>query len=62
MVRMTPEAVTARLREMSARSATEVSPMPRGVDMSPAAVTARLREMAEVSELCWRLAQRCDAK
>lgn len=52
MALMTPEAVTARLREMSARSATEASPMPRGVDMSPAAVTARLRDMAEVSALC----------
>lgn len=55
MVKMTPEAVAARLRAMSALSANEESPMPRGVDMSPRAVAARLREMSELCELCWRL-------
>jgi hypothetical protein len=52
---MAPEDVYARLREMSELSATEESPMPRGVDMSPRAVGARLRDMAELSELCWKL-------
>ena len=55
MVSMTPEAVYSRLRLMSDLSATEESPMPRGVDMSPQAVAARLRDMAELSELCWKL-------
>ena len=55
MVKMTPEAVSARLRQMSELSATHESLMPRGVDMSPRAVAARLRELAELSELCWRL-------
>jgi hypothetical protein len=53
---MTPEAVAARLREMSELSAREESPMPRGVDMSPAAVASRLREMSDLTELCRRLA------
>ena len=57
MVAMTPEAVRARLVEMSARSASEPSPMPHGVDMSPRAVAARLREMNELCELCHRLAE-----
>ena len=55
MVKMTPEAVGERLRVMSELSATEESPMPRGVDMSPRAVAARLQEMAELSELCFWL-------
>ena len=55
MVSMTPEAVYARLCKMSQLSATEESPMPRGVDMSPRAVGARLRDMADLSELCWKL-------
>ena len=54
---MTPDAVAARLRTMSERSATEESPMPRGVDMSPQAVAARLREIAELLELCHHLSQ-----
>ena len=52
MVAMTPEAVAARLRELADRSASETSPMVRGVDMSPSAVTARLKDMADVSALC----------
>jgi hypothetical protein len=52
---MSPEAVYARLREMSDLSAKEESPMPRGVDMSPRAVGERLREMSDLSELCWKL-------
>lgn len=52
---MRPEHVYERLRRMSELSATEPSPMPRGVDMSPRAVTARLREMAELAELCHKL-------
>lgn len=52
MTEMTPEAVTARLRAMSRRSASEASPMPRGVGMSPREVTARLRELSSVSALC----------
>lgn len=55
MVSMTPEDVCARLRAMSDLSASEASPMPRGVDMSPSAVAARLQDMAELSELCWKL-------
>ena len=52
---MTPGRVFERLQVMSALSANEVSPMPRGVDMAPRAVTARLREMAELNELCYKL-------
>jgi hypothetical protein len=52
---MTPDSVFQRLRRMSELSATEASPMPRGVDMSPRAVGARLREMAELAELCHKL-------
>ena len=52
---MTPEAVFARLREMSDLSAREESLMPRGVDMSPRAVGARLQDMSDLSELCWKL-------
>lgn len=52
---MAPESVFERLRRMSELSATEASPMPRGVDMSPRAVAARLREMAELAELCRKL-------
>ena len=52
---MTPDSVFQRLRRMSELSATEPSPMPRGVDMSARAVAARLREMAELAELCHRL-------
>ena len=52
---MTPDSVFQRLRRMSQLSATEPSPMPRGVDMSPRAVAARLREMAELAELCHKL-------
>ena len=55
MVSMTPESVFQRLRVMSELSASEESPMPRGVDMSPRAVGARLREMADLSELCRKL-------
>jgi hypothetical protein len=55
VVNMTPRRVFERLRLMSQLSATEASPMPRGVDMSPRAVAARLREMAELNELCHRL-------
>lgn len=40
---------------MSVLSATEASPMPRGVDMSPRAVAARLQEMADLGELCHQL-------
>jgi hypothetical protein len=47
--------VFQRLRVMSELSASEESPMPRGVDMSPWAVAARLREMADLSELCRKL-------
>jgi hypothetical protein len=54
-VSMRPEHVYERLRRMSELSATEPSPMPRGVDMSPRAVAARLREMAELAELCHKL-------
>jgi hypothetical protein len=53
---MTPEHVFERLRVMSELSASEESPMPRGVDMSPRAVAARLRDMADLSELCRALA------
>ena len=56
MASMTPEHVFARLQLMSVLSASEESPMPRGVDMAPAAVTARLRDMADLSELCRTLA------
>ena len=49
---MTPDRVFERLRVMSELSASQESPMPRGVDMSPRAVTARLRDMADLSELC----------
>jgi hypothetical protein len=49
---MIPERVLERLRLMSQLSASEESPMPRGVDMSPRAVAARLQDMAELSELC----------
>jgi hypothetical protein len=52
---MAPEAVYARLREMSDLSEKEESPMPRGVDMSPRVVAARLRELSDLSELCWKL-------
>jgi hypothetical protein len=52
---MKPEHVYERLRRMSELSATEPSPMPRGVDMSPRAVAARLREMADLAELCHKL-------
>ena len=52
MVEMSPEAITARLREMSRLSA---GPARQGLDMSAEAVTARLREMAEMSDLCWQL-------
>jgi hypothetical protein len=55
VVSMTPEAVFARLREMSALSMSDESPMPRGVDMSPRAVAARLRELSDLCELCWKL-------
>ena len=58
MVSMKPDQVFERLRVMSELSATEVSPMPRGVDMSPRAVAARLREMAELNELCHKLGTR----
>lgn len=44
------------LREMATLSATQASPMQRGVDMSPSALAERLRELADVSELCARLA------
>jgi len=57
MVAMTPEAIGARLLEVSNRSAVEASPMPRGVDMTPTAVSARLRDMAAISELCRALAK-----
>lgn len=52
---MTPRAVFERLQRMSVLSATEASPMPRGVDMSPRAVAARLQEMADLNELCYQL-------
>ena len=55
MVSMKPEDVTARLRKMAELSATEESPMPRGVDMSARAVTERLREMSDLNELCYQL-------
>ena len=55
MVDMTPKAVFERLQKMSELSATEASPMPRGVDMSPRAVAARLQEMADLNELCYHL-------
>jgi hypothetical protein len=47
--------VFERLQKMSELSATEVSPMPDGVDMSPRAVAARLQEMADLNELCRKL-------
>ena len=56
MIRMSADAVVERLQTMSTLSASQPSPMPRGVDMSPTAVAARLRDMADVSELCSRLA------
>ena len=52
---MTPRGVFERLLKMSELSATEVSPMPQGVDMSPQAVAARLQEMADLNELCHKL-------
>jgi hypothetical protein len=52
---MTPDRVFERLHRMSELSASEASPMPRGVDMSPRAIAARLREMADLAELCHKL-------
>lgn len=54
MVDMSPEAITARLREMATLSR---EPPPAGVDMSSEAITARLQELAELSAFCLQLAE-----
>ena len=56
---MSPQAITARLREVSALS--DLAPERRlegKIDMSPPAITARLRECAALLELCEKLVQR----
>lgn len=53
MVDMSPEAVTARLIELSEASRALVGkPGPQAVSMSREAVTARLREWAELTRMC----------
>lgn len=56
---MSPEAISARLRQISALA--DLAPERRlegKIDMSPQAITARLREAAALLELCEKLAQR----
>jgi hypothetical protein len=56
---MSPQAITARLREISAIS--DLAPERRlegKIDVSPQAITARLREAAALLELCEKLSQR----
>lgn len=56
---MSPQAIAARLREVSAMS--DLAPERRlegKIDLSPQGITARLRECAELLELCEKLAQR----
>lgn len=53
MVDMSPDAVTARLRELSEASRALVGkPGPQAVSMAPEAITARLREWAELTRMC----------
>lgn len=53
MVDMSPEAVTARLLELSEASRALVGkPGPQAVSMSREAVTARLQEWAELTRMC----------
>jgi hypothetical protein len=54
VVDMRPEAVTARLREMS-RLLAERGFVAKGVDMSSPAVTARLKTLGALSDMCRRL-------
>lgn len=56
MVTMSPEAVSARLREV-ARLSRDLAgkPGPQAVSMTPEAISARLREWAELTRLCLRL-------
>jgi hypothetical protein len=51
---MRPEAVTARLREVS-RLLAERGLVVKEVDMSPAAISARLRTLGALSDMCRRL-------
>jgi hypothetical protein len=51
--RMSPEAVTRRLREMSARSDLSAGRrLATKVDMSPEAVTRRLRTQSRLRDAC----------
>ena len=53
MVDMSPEAVTARLIELSEASRALVGrPGPQAVSMSREAITARLMEWAELTRMC----------
>jgi len=58
MASMSPEAVSARLREASEASKALVGrPGPQAVSMAPADVQARLREWAELTRLCLSLSR-----
>ncbi len=54
-VDMSPPAIEARLRRLSALSRLDLRSAPR-VDMTPSGIEARLRECAEMSALCRSLA------
>lgn len=56
MVDFGPEAITARLRELS-RLLDARGFVSKQVDMSAPAVTARVRTMASLSDMCRRLAE-----
>lgn len=55
MIEMSAEAITARLRLVSALRS-ETPPRPE-VDMKPEAITARLREVSQLRTLCLRLSR-----
>lgn len=54
MVDMSPDAVKARLRELSDHLKARGF-VTKGVDMTPAAVTGRLKVLAALSDMCLRL-------
>lgn len=57
-VDMSPEAVSARLREVGAISDLEASKRLEGkIDYSPEGISARLREVEQLRRLCEGLAQ-----
>jgi hypothetical protein len=58
MISMTPNEITRRLREASAKSDLTTERLETKIDMTPAGVSIRLREASELHDACVKLRAR----